>query len=46
VFYDGPEGQARVLGGGFIARAMAQRANEAAAQNSAPAQPFAAELRG
>jgi tRNA-specific 2-thiouridylase len=46
VFYDGLEGQACVLGGGFIARAMAQRANEAAAQNSAPAQPFAAELRG
>jgi tRNA-specific 2-thiouridylase len=46
VFYDGPEGQARVLGGGFIARAMAKRANEAVAQNGAPAQPLAAELRG
>ncbi len=46
VFYDGPEGQARVLGGGFIARAMAKRANETAAQNGTPAQPFAAELRG
>jgi tRNA-specific 2-thiouridylase len=46
VFYDGPEGQARVLGGGFIARAMAKRASEAAAQNGASAQPVAAELRG
>ena len=46
VFYDGPEGQARVLGGGFIARAMAQRAIETAAQNGTPAHPLAAELRG
>ncbi|MEO6380477.1 MAG: tRNA methyl transferase PRC-barrel domain-containing protein, partial [Nitrobacter sp.] len=46
VFYDGPEGQARVLGGGFIARAMAKRAIETAAQNGASAQPLAAELRG
>jgi tRNA-specific 2-thiouridylase len=35
-----------VLGGGFIARAMAKRAIETAAQNGASAQPLAAELRG
>ena len=37
VFYDAPAGQARVLGGGFIERAMAKRAIEAAAQNGTPA---------
>jgi tRNA-specific 2-thiouridylase len=45
VFYDAAEGQARVLGGGFIARATAKRANDAAAQNGA-AQSVVAELRG
>jgi tRNA-specific 2-thiouridylase len=45
VFYDAAEGQARVLGGGFIARATAKRANEAAAAKDA-AQPLVAELRG
>jgi tRNA-specific 2-thiouridylase len=45
VFYDAPEGQARVLGGGFIARATAKRANDTAAQNGA-AKPLVAELRG
>jgi tRNA-specific 2-thiouridylase len=46
VFYDGPEGQARVLGGGFIARAMAKRASGTAMQNGTSVAPLAAELRG
>ena len=46
VFYDGPEGQARVLGGGFIARAMAKRASGAAMQSGTSVAPLAAELRG
>jgi tRNA-specific 2-thiouridylase len=46
VSYDGPEGQARVLGGGFIARAMANRADRTTAQNGTPVQSLAAELRG
>jgi tRNA-specific 2-thiouridylase len=46
VFYDGPEGQARVLGGGFIARAMAKRASGTAMQSGTPVAPLAAELRG
>ncbi|HXW25255.1 MAG TPA: tRNA 2-thiouridine(34) synthase MnmA [Xanthobacteraceae bacterium] len=44
VFYDAPDGQARVLGGGFIRRAAA--AVEAAPVRAAPAQPLAAAARG
>jgi tRNA-specific 2-thiouridylase len=46
VFYNAPAGQARVLGGGFIARASAKRSNEMTSQAGSSPQPLVAEMRG
>ncbi len=45
VFYDAPSGQARVLGGGFIASAV-RRGNEVSPARAAASQPDVAVMRG
>jgi tRNA-specific 2-thiouridylase len=45
-FYDAPEGQARVLGGGFIKSAAPRAANKGARDSTAAARPLVASARG